>query len=37
MKGDKEPCLAAGVNSYFPKPVGLRQLLEEIERLLPAE
>ena len=36
MKGDKERCLAAGVNSYFSKPVSLKQLLDEIARLLAA-
>ena len=34
MPGDKGRCLAAGANSYFAKPVGLKQLLDEIERQL---
>lgn len=36
MQGDRDLCLAAGVNEYFSKPVGLRQLAVAIERLRDA-
>jgi CheY-like chemotaxis protein/anti-sigma regulatory factor (Ser/Thr protein kinase) len=34
MPGDKERCLAAGVNDYLSKPVSLRRLTEAIEKNL---
>ena len=34
MPGDRERCLAAGANTYLAKPVGLKMLAAEIERLL---
>jgi len=37
MKGDKERCLAAGMNDYLSKPVRKKALRETIERWLPAK
>lgn len=34
MAGDRERCIEAGANEYLPKPVKLKELLKEIERLL---
>jgi PAS domain S-box-containing protein len=34
MPGDKKRCLDAGVNVYLTKPVKMKQLVAEIERLL---
>ncbi len=34
MKGDREKCLAAGMNDYVAKPVDVRNLAEAIERNL---
>jgi len=34
MPDDKERCLAAGANVYLSKPVKVKRLVEEIERLL---
>jgi two-component system sensor histidine kinase/response regulator len=34
MKGDRERCLAAGMDDYVAKPVGTRDLLATIERVL---
>jgi len=32
MEGDREACLAAGVDAYVPKPVGIQELGAAIER-----
>ena len=37
MKGDRERCLQAGMNSYLSKPLRRHKLLELIERLGPAD
>ena len=34
MPGDEEQCVDAGVNAYLSKPVGMRELMQEIERQL---
>ncbi|MEI6775563.1 MAG: ATP-binding protein [Chloroflexales bacterium] len=34
MPGDREQCLAAGVNEYLTKPVRLKGLVETMQRLL---
>ena len=34
MKGDRERCLAAGMDSYLSKPIQLKELLAVIEELL---
>jgi HPt (histidine-containing phosphotransfer) domain-containing protein len=31
MKGDREKCLAAGMDGYIPKPISVKNLLETIE------
>ncbi|MBT3200320.1 MAG: response regulator [Phycisphaerales bacterium] len=35
MKGDREECLAVGMDDYVPKPIDLRKLADAIERNLP--
>jgi len=37
MKGDRERCLAAGMDSYVSKPVQLKDLFEAIESLMPGD
>jgi CheY-like chemotaxis protein len=37
MKGDRERCLAAGMDGYIAKPVDRQELLATIARLLPAD
>jgi CheY-like chemotaxis protein len=34
MPGDRESCLAAGVNEYLSKPVSLQELMHVIRRYL---
>ncbi len=34
MPGDKERCFEAGANVYLTKPVKLKRVVEEIEKLL---
>jgi two-component system, sensor histidine kinase and response regulator len=36
MKGDRERCLAAGMDEYIPKPIRADQLYEVVERMAPA-
>lgn len=35
MKGDREKCLAAGMNDYIPKPANPAELVAKIEKWLP--
>jgi len=34
LRGDQERLLAAGFNGYLSKPLSLRTLLEELERVM---
>lgn len=34
MKGDRERCLAAGMDNYLPKPIQAKELLELVESLV---
>ena len=36
MVGDRERCLAAGMDDYVSKPVNATDLLAAIERVMPA-
>jgi CheY-like chemotaxis protein len=36
MKGDRELCLAAGMDDYLSKPIRLDRLREILSRYLPA-
>jgi CheY-like chemotaxis protein len=35
VKGDRERCLAAGMDGYVPKPIHPEELFERIEALIP--
>ena len=35
MKGDREKCLAVGMNDYITKPIRVEELIAAIERHLP--
>lgn len=35
MKGDRERCLAAGMDAYVSKPIKSEELFQTIESLLP--
>ncbi len=37
MKGDRERCIAAGMDDYTPKPINPQELLEKIEKWTGAE
>jgi CheY-like chemotaxis protein len=37
MQGDRELCLAAGMNNYLAKPVRMKELQEVLERVHPTE
>jgi CheY-like chemotaxis protein len=37
MQGDREKCLAAGMDDYLPKPVTPQALVEVLEKWLPKE
>jgi CheY-like chemotaxis protein/HPt (histidine-containing phosphotransfer) domain-containing protein len=37
MKGDREKCIAAGMDDYTPKPINPEELLEKIEKWTRAE
>ncbi len=36
MKGDRERCLAAGMDGYVAKPIQIQELLESIAKLIPS-
>ena len=37
MTGDRERCLAAGMDSYISKPIRSKQLLEAIQEIMPTD
>ena len=37
LKGDRERCLAAGMDGYVAKPIRARELLHVIEELVPGQ
>jgi CheY-like chemotaxis protein len=34
MSGDREKCLQSGMNGYVSKPINVKELFDEIERLV---
>jgi CheY-like chemotaxis protein len=36
VKGDRERCLAAGMDGYIGKPIHPEELFEQIETLIPS-
>ena len=36
MRGDREKCIAAGMDEYLTKPVAIEELRKVLERFLPA-
>jgi CheY-like chemotaxis protein len=36
MQGDRERCLAAGMDSYISKPIKIRELIELLEKFSDA-
>ena len=36
MKGDRERCIAAGMDSYISKPLGIKELIELLEKFSAA-
>jgi CheY-like chemotaxis protein len=37
MKGDKEECLAAGMDGYIPKPIDVKKLFKVIFEVLASD
>jgi CheY-like chemotaxis protein len=37
MKGDREKCLACGMNDYISKPINAAELYEKLRRWMTAE
>ncbi len=37
MRGDRERCLASGMNGYIPKPFNARELIHSIEQFCPSK
>ncbi|MEW6218234.1 MAG: response regulator [Thermodesulfobacteriota bacterium] len=37
MKGDRERCLAAGMDDYLAKPIGIADLVAMVRRYLPPQ
>lgn len=37
MNGDRERCLAAGMDDYLSKPISIVSMLEILERYVPAD